>query len=199
MLIVQLGVAMGGMLTCQLLERACMLVLCSCHHVHNLHRCLNHHLSTPPLAGNTHGTVGGKSLSAEAKSFDVLNSAGSILFAYSFSMILVEIQVRGGLLVVVLGCASIILSDLSPLFPCRAPGHCQTQQERERDCADAQGSLHFPCHHDGFLFGAFVPRMKGKRAENLPVSQGISSSVGLGAAHPFLDVCSPIPLMHLFE
>ncbi|KAL6767998.1 hypothetical protein ACKKBF_B37390 [Auxenochlorella protothecoides x Auxenochlorella symbiontica] len=42
--------------------------------------------------GNTHGTVGGQSLTPSEKGFGILNSVGAILFAYSFSMILIEIQ-----------------------------------------------------------------------------------------------------------
>lgn len=48
----------------------------------------------PECAGNTHGTVGGQSLSPSPKAFGVLNALGSVLFAYAFSMILIEIQVR---------------------------------------------------------------------------------------------------------
>ena len=44
--------------------------------------------------GNTHGTVGGMDLSPSDKAFGILNAIGAILFAYSFSMILIEIQVR---------------------------------------------------------------------------------------------------------
>lgn len=43
--------------------------------------------------GSTHGTVGGKNFPPVQKGFGVLNSMGSVLFAYSFSMILIEIQV----------------------------------------------------------------------------------------------------------
>lgn len=43
-------------------------------------------------AGNTHGTVGGDSLTPAQKGFGILNAIGAILFAYSFSMILIEIQ-----------------------------------------------------------------------------------------------------------
>ncbi|KAL6766799.1 hypothetical protein ACKKBG_A37395 [Auxenochlorella protothecoides x Auxenochlorella symbiontica] len=42
--------------------------------------------------GNTYGTVGGQPLEPAAKAFGVLNALGSIVFAYSFSMILIEIQ-----------------------------------------------------------------------------------------------------------
>lgn len=38
--------------------------------------------------------MGGQSLTPSEKGFGILNSVGAILFAYSFSMILIEIQVR---------------------------------------------------------------------------------------------------------
>lgn len=41
---------------------------------------------------STHGTAGGQDLAPADKAFGVLNAIGSILFAYSFSMILIEIQ-----------------------------------------------------------------------------------------------------------
>lgn len=39
--------------------------------------------------------MGGQPLEPAAKAFGVLNALGSIVFAYSFSMILIEIQVWG--------------------------------------------------------------------------------------------------------
>lgn len=43
--------------------------------------------------GNTHGTVGGRSASAADKTFGMFNALGAIVFAFSFAMVLIEIQV----------------------------------------------------------------------------------------------------------
>lgn len=45
-------------------------------------------------AGNAHGTLGGIPADPATKVFNVCNSLGSVLFAFSFSQILIEIQVR---------------------------------------------------------------------------------------------------------
>lgn len=45
--------------------------------------------------GNTHGTIDGRSASAADKTFGMFNALGAIVFAFSFSFVLIEIQVSG--------------------------------------------------------------------------------------------------------
>ena len=45
-----------------------------------------------PAANNGLGSVGGRSASPASKVFNILNSLGSMAFAYSFSPVLLEIQ-----------------------------------------------------------------------------------------------------------
>ena len=45
-----------------------------------------------PAANNGLGSVGGRSASPASKAFNVLNSLGSMAFAYSFAQVLLEIQ-----------------------------------------------------------------------------------------------------------